>query len=368
MFHRRTLPLALLVLASLFVAPWLPRTFSQTCATCQNPGVDNSDRSSGDSTSSVDAKTPGTASASGTVGDNSWTIHSRVVEVTVSFAVTKGHKPVDDLTKQEVSVMDDDQPAAKISAFGHQSDLPLKLGLLVDTSDSVTNRFKFEQEASSRFLRAIVRPRMDQAFVMGFSEQMHLTQDYTDDWDKLAAGVSTLKANGTTALLDAVRASCEKLARAPESGPTVRILVLLSDGDDNASKSTLQQAIDTAQRSEVTIYSISVNDALTGTPGDHIMKELAKQTGGQVFWPGSAANTARAFGSVQKDMRNRYALAYQPANLQEDGRFHRIEIRAQRSNKKFHVYARKGYNATTSAPTTAVNCTRSLGAAGCNDE
>ena len=367
MFHRRTLLLAPLVLTSLLVPSGLPRVFSQTCATCQNPRVDDSDTSDVDTTSHTDSKAAAVATVPGRAGDNSWTIHSHVVEVTVSFAVTKGHKPIYDLTKQEVSVMDDDQPAVKISAFGHQSDLPLKLGLLIDTSDSVTNRFKFEQEASSRFLRAIVRPRMDRAFVMGFSEQMHLTQDYTDDWDKLATGVSTLRANGTTALLDAVRASCEKLAGAPESGPTVRILVLLSDGDDNASKSTLQQAIDTAQRSEVTIYTISVNDAMNGTPGDHVLKELAKQTGGQVFWPGSASNTARAFNSIQKDMRNRYALAYQPANLQEDGRFHHIEIRAQRSNKKFHVYARKGYNATASARTTAANCSRSLGAAGCSE-
>src|SRR5579864_3221808 len=98
--------------------------------------------------------------------DNNWTIHSRVVEITVSFVVTDGRKPIDDLTKEEIAVVDDNQPARKISAFGHQSDLPLNLALLIDTSDSVTTRFEFEQEAAGRFMRAIVRPKLDRAFVM----------------------------------------------------------------------------------------------------------------------------------------------------------------------------------------------------------
>src|SRR5215469_17758038 len=202
MFHRRTLLLAPLVLTSLLVPSGLPRVFSQTCATCQNPRVDDSDTSDVDTTSHADSKTAAVATVPGRAGDNSWTIHSRVVEVTVSFAVTKGHKPIYDLTKQEVSVMDDDQPAVKISAFGHQSDLPLKLGLLIDTSDSVTHRFKFEQQASTRFLQKMIRLEKDRAFVMGFSAESHLTQDYTDDGGKLAAGVSALNPDGETSMFD----------------------------------------------------------------------------------------------------------------------------------------------------------------------
>lgn len=274
-----------------------------------------------------------------------WTIRKRVDEVTVFFTATKGHKYIDDLTQDEVSVKDDNRPPARISAFGHQSDLPLRLGLLVDTSNSVHYRFRFEQEASSRFLEKIVRSEMDQAFVMGFSDRINLTQDYTDDPNKLAAGVKALRSDGGTALFDAVRRSCWKLSHAADNGPTARILVLLSDGEDNASKATLDQTIETAQREEVTIYTISTNNTGYTRPGDRVLKDLALQTGGQIFSPNSAKEMVKAFSAIEQEMRSRYALAYQPADLREDGRFHRIEIRAQKSNKKLHVHARKGYYA-----------------------
>jgi VWFA-related protein len=277
-----------------------------------------------------------------------WTIRKRVDEVTVFFTATKGRKYVDDLTPQEVSVKDDNRPAARISAFGHQSDLPLRLGLLIDTSNSVHYRFNFEQEASSRFLQKIVRSQVDRAFVMGFSDHLHITQDYTDDSDKLTRGVLALRADGGTALFDAVRTSCRKLSQASDQGPTARILVLLSDGDDNASKTTLAEAIEAAQRDEVTIYTISTNNSGYLRPGDKILKDLALQTGGQTFAPSSAKEMVKAFSAIEQEMRSRYALAYQPADLREDGRFHRIEIHAQRSNKKFRVHARKGYFAPTS--------------------
>jgi VWFA-related protein len=277
--------------------------------------------------------------------DNAWTIRKRVDEVTVFFTATKGHKFIDDLTAAEVSVTDDNRPPARISAFGHQRDLPLRLALLIDTSDSVQHRFNFEREAATRFLQKMVRPETDLAFVMGFSDETVLTQDYTDDTDKLASGVWALRSKGDTALFQAVRASCFKLGRATDHGLTARVLVLLSDGDDNASTSTLEQSIETAQREEVTIYSISTNHGHENGPGDKVLESLAVQTGGQIFLPNGAKDVVKAFLSIEHEMRSRYALAYQPADLREDGRFHRIEIRAQRFNKKLHVHARKGYYA-----------------------
>lgn len=276
---------------------------------------------------------------------DSWTIRKRVDEVMLFFTVTKGHKFVDDLTQQDVSVKDDNKPPAKVSAFGHQSDLPLRLGLLVDTSSSVQYRFSFEQEAASRFLRKIVRSQTDRAFVMGFTDSANLTQDYTGNPDELGRGISSLSSEGATALFDAVRASCSKLSGTTDQTPTARILVLLSDGDDNASKSTLKQAIETAQRAEVTIYTISTNNSSYSQPGDRILKDLAAQTGGQMFSRNNAKEMVKAFSAIEQEMRSRYALAYQPAELQEDGRFHRIEVKAHRLNEKFRVHARKGYYA-----------------------
>ena len=178
---------------------------------------------------------------------------------------------------------------------------------------------------------------------MGFSDHINLTQDYTDDTGRLAHGVSALRSDGGTALFDALREACRKLVDEDEGQPTARILVVLSDGDDNASKSTLEQVIETAQRMEVTIYTISTNNSGYLRPGDKILKDMAVQSGGQTFAPNSAKETVKAFASIEQEMRSRYMLSYQPSELLEDGRFRRIEILAQRSNHKFHVHARKGY-------------------------
>jgi Ca-activated chloride channel homolog len=341
LFRRRTSFAANFLLTVLVTSLCAHSVVAQNCPTCLESAAGVSGR--------LPANTSNSYSDLGSVFvgpadmGNPWIIRKRVNEVTVFFTATTGHKFVDDLSEQEVSVKDDNQPVAKISTFGHQSDLPLRLGVLIDTSDSVNYRFNFEREAASRFLQKIVRAERDQAFVMGFSDQMILTQDYTDNAEKLAKGVSALRSEGGTALFDAVRASCLKLARAPQHTPTARILVLLSDGDDNASKSTFEQTIETAQREEITIYTISTNNTVYSRPGDKVLKDLAVQTGGQAFSRYSAKETVKAFGSIEQEMRSRYALAYRPVDLQEDGRFHRIEIRAQRLNKKFHVHARKGY-------------------------
>jgi Ca-activated chloride channel homolog len=344
---RRSLVLSLLFTASITL--FCERAAqAQNCTTCFSSALGLSSGSAENTGKNFSESRPVFAGAAD-IGDP-WTIRRRVDEVTVFFTATKGHKFVDDLTAEEVSVKDDSKPPAKISAFGHQSDLPLRLGLVIDTSNSVHYRFSFEQEAASRFLRKIVRSEMDRAFVMGFSDHTSLTQDFTDNPDRLAGGVSALRSDGGTALFDAVLTSCWKLAKAEDQGPTARILVLISDGDDNASKSTLEQAIETAQREEVTIYSISTNNSGYIRAGDKILKDLAVQSGGQIFLPNSAKEMVKAFTAIEQEMRSRYALAYQPADLHEDGRFHRIEIKAQKFKKKLHVHARKGYYARLDMP------------------
>jgi Ca-activated chloride channel homolog len=340
-FRRRKSSASILLLtflATTFI--YLQSADAQNCATCLSSALGFTSTSTSNSVAVRDSVFVGAAD----LGDP-WIIRKRVDEVTVFFTATKGHKYVDDLTENEVSVKDDNHAPAKISAFGHQSDLPLRLGLLVDTSNSVHYRFSFEQEASSRFLQKIVRVQMDRAFVVGFSDHSKLVQDFTDSSEKLAHAISALRSDGGTAIFDAVRTSCRKLSHSADQGPTARILVLISDGDDNASKSSLEQAIETAQREEVTIYTISTNNSGYTRPGDRVLKDLALQTGGQTFSPNSAKEMVKAFSAIEDEMRSRYALAYQPADLHEDGRFHRIEIRAQKLNKKLHVHARKGYYA-----------------------
>jgi Ca-activated chloride channel homolog len=338
-----------LICGLLLTIVWVATTaaFAQDCTTCLTSRLPlESLPPSSSSHGFVDSNTVLLAPAGAA---DPWTIRKRVDEVTVFFTATKGHKYVDDLTEQDVMVKDDNKPVTKIAAFGHQSDLPLHLGLLVDTSNSVHYRFSFEQEASTRFLQKIVRQETDLAFVMGFSDHVVLSQDYTGDAERLAHGVSALHSDGATSLFDAVRIACWKLANGNESQAAARILVILSDGEDNSSKSTLEEAIAYAQREEVTIYTISTNNSSYLRPGDKILKNLALQSGGQMFAPSGPKEMVRAFSAIEEEMRSRYALAYQPSDFVADGRFRRIEIIAQRLRKKFHVHARKGYYAPVAA-------------------
>jgi Ca-activated chloride channel family protein len=339
-FHRRSLKVCFsrffpILVLILFQGP---APLAQDCAGCLGatlPGTLNSGT----------FNPPGTSYVSAGSTADPWTIRKRVDEVTVFFTVTNGHKFVDDITQADVNVTDDHKPPAKVSAFGHERDLPLRMGLLVDTSNSIHYRFRFEQEAASRFLRKIVRPQMDRAFVMGFSDHTNLTKDYSDDPEQLAAGVSALRSEGGTALYDAVRSACGKLASTGEDEPMARTMIVLSDGEDNASKAKLEQVIETAQRQEVTVYTISTNNSGTTRPGDKILKELALQTGGRMFSPNSARDVVKAFTSIEEEMRNRYALSYRPSDLRENGRYRPIEIIAHKLRKRFRVHARKGYYA-----------------------
>jgi VWFA-related protein len=279
-------------------------------------------------------------------GDNSerWVIRKRVNEVAVFFTVMEGHKFIPDLLETEVTVRDNGRLPAKVSAFRHQSDVPLRLGLLVDASDSVYDRLVFEEEASSAFLRNVIRPLSDQAFVMSFAGDIILGQDYTDRLDKLAQGVSGLRSRPMTALFDAVSTACSKLSEFDDEVSAARVLVVLSDGNDNASKNTLKQALDAAERGQVTIYTITTNSG-HARRGDRVLKHLAMQTGGRVFSSGTVRELAKSFSAIEEEMRSRYVLAYRPAEFHRDGRFHRIGISAMRGSTKFHVHARNGYYA-----------------------
>jgi VWFA-related protein len=249
-------------------------------------------------------------------GSDSWTFQKLVDEVTVSFSVADGRRFVQDVTQENIRVRDDHKPVVKILAFRHQRDVPLRLGLLVDTSASVNPRFRFEQQAATQFLHKIVRHGIDQAFVLGFADHAQITQDYSDDPGQLTAGVAALHNGGGTALFDAIRTACEKVSGAQDSEPVARVLVVLSDGDDNTSKTTLNQAINMAQIRDITIYTINTrgetadfsNLGLTAK-GDAAMKEIAEQTGGRSFRRMSSRELTRAFSAIDEETRNRYSLS-----------------------------------------------------------
>ena len=199
--------------------------------------------------------------------DPTATITKTVNEVNVVFTVTDRHgRYVKNLAKTDFSVLDDSKPSGQIRSFHAETDLPLQVGLMVDASNSVRDRFKFEQESAIEFLNQTVRPRYDKAFIVGFDVTPEVTQDFTDNTEALSRGVRALRPGGGTAMYRCAVFACrDKLLKAPRYGPVRRAIILLSDGDDNMSHVTREEAIEMALRAEVIVYSISTN--ITGAPG-----------------------------------------------------------------------------------------------------
>ena len=276
------------------------------------------------------------------------TFRARVDEVNVVFTVTDKHGHfIKNLTQNDFRVLDDNKPAASIRSFSSQTNLPLRVGLLVDASNSVRDRFRFEQESAIEFLNQIVRPKSDRAFVIGFDTTAEVTQDFTDSAELLSRGVRMLRPGGGTALYDAVYYACrDKLMKAQTAGPARRAIILLSDGEDNQSRVTREEAVEMAQRAEVIIYSISTNVSGVKLRGDKVLERLADATGGRAFFPFKIQDVANAFSEIQDELRSQYLLAYKPADLKPDGRYRSIDIVAE-NHKSLRVRARKGYFAPT---------------------
>jgi Ca-activated chloride channel homolog len=277
-----------------------------------------------------------------------WALRSTVNEVALFFSATDQGKSVTDLSQRDVTVHDDHKPPAAVLSFRSESDLPLRLGLLIDTSGSITQRFSFEQHAAVNFMDRVLTGKDDLAFVAGFSNSVVLARDFTPDLKELAHGINQLVPVGGTAIWDAVAFAAAKLAERQEGRPVARILVVISDGDDNSSNATLKQAIERAQRDEVIVYTVSTRysdaESQRNDPtGNRAMKVLAKLTGGVAFFPGSAGHLNRSLAELQQVIRSRYLISYRPALFKPDGHYRSIAIVAEKSGHRLKVNARKGY-------------------------
>jgi len=202
--------------------------------------------------------------------------------VNVVFTVTDKHGHyVKDLKKDNFKVVDDKKPPAEIRSFRAEANLPLEVGLLVDASNSVRDRFKFEQQAAVEFLNQTIRPKYDKAFVVGFDVTPEVTQDFTDNTELLSIGVRSLRPGGGTAMYDALYFACrDKLIKAQHVGPVRRAIILLTDGEDNQSHVTREEAIEMAQRADVIVYTISTNLSGAGHHGDKVLNALPMRPAG----------------------------------------------------------------------------------------
>jgi Ca-activated chloride channel homolog len=271
------------------------------------------------------------------------TIQKRVNEVNVLFiAMNKHGKFVRDLSQSDFNILDDHKPPQTIVNFTQQTDLPLQLGLLIDTSGSVHGRFQFEQDAAIGFLQRTIRAHFDHAFVTGFNSHSRVVQDFTDNVSLLAAGIQRLDNGGGTALYDAIYSSCKERLLKDDSDRTVRrALIVVSDGEDNQSEHSRAQAIEMAQRAQVIIYTISTDDSGLILKGDKILAQLADATGGRAFFPFKMKDIKSSFSAIEDELRSQYVVSYHPADFDADGRYRSIEITSLK--KDLQVRARRGY-------------------------
>jgi VWFA-related protein len=259
------------------------------------------------------------------------------------FSVSDKHgKPVRDLSKDQFLIFDNGKPPKQIVAFEAQSDVPLRIGLVIDASNSMRENMHFVQQALVPFVQKL-RPGSDKSFVLTFNEALNLQADLTNDQSKLAEGIGRIHAGGATSMWDAVYYACrDKLMKEQAPVSVRRAIVLISDGDDNQSHVTAKEAIQEAERAAVTLYVLSPKEDWSPyTDGDHNVKMLAEATGGLVFSASSLKAMNARLDEVANDLRSQYSVSYVPDAFEHDGQFRSTKI--ETVDKKLKVHASKGY-------------------------
>jgi Ca-activated chloride channel family protein len=299
-------------------------------------------------------------------------IISNVNLVEVLFSVvTKRQKLITDMNQQDFKVFDDGVEQ-EITSFSQPTDLPLRIGMVLDTSNSIRERLQFEQDAAINFLFNALRRNKDQAFLMTFDDGAQIIKDFTGDTGDLRDTILKQRAGGGTSLYDAVYAASDHLLKHSPLPPgpnsdVRRVLVVISDGDDNSSNRSRGESVEMSQRAGVIIYSISTSTDWVSaedekdpskrierkylkTEGDQVLDQLALETGGRSFFPLKVDDLGQSFLDIGDELRHQYALAYSPAGRAPDGKYHTIKIQTDR--KDVIVRARKGYYSIP-IPTTA---------------
>jgi VWFA-related protein len=316
---------------------------------------------------------PATKATDQAAGQNATTTQRvRVAEVDMLLSVVnRKQKFIVDLEQKDFRLLEDNHEQ-EIKFFSRQLDLPLRLGLLMDTSNSIRPRLQFEKEAATNFVSNTLRKDRDEMFIMTFDSEPQVVMNYTNDAEKLRLTIDAQHAGGGTALYDAMLKASDLLANAPppKSGPQEvhRVLVVISDGDDNLSSHTRTDAIDALARAGIQVYTISTSvqwitpeesndpkqkfDRKWGyTDGDQVLQKFADETGGRAFFPYHVDDVLQDFQDIGVEIRSQYLLGYIPSNGLTDGKYRKVKIEVP-GHKELEVRSRKGYYAV--APSAGV--------------
>ncbi len=318
-----------------------------------------------DSASQPPPAHPSTASQEPGPDESLQTFKAQVNVVNLFFNVKDKHGMlIPNLTKNDFQVFEDGQPQT-IKYFSAESNQPLTLGILIDTSPSQMHVLPIEQQSCTEFLHNVLRPK-DLAFLINFDSDIDLDQDFTSNPSQLAHALDKLEINGgasggglpglgggpvpnahprSTALYDAVfLAADEKLKN--EVGR--KAMIVFTDGEDEGSRVRIKEAIEAAQKSDSICYVILIADrgfyGGMGYSGDVSMKKLAEETGGRVIEVGNKQEKLKqAFDQIQNELRSQYNIGYTPSNNKLDGSYRKVQIKANGDGLK--IQARQGYYA-----------------------
>jgi VWFA-related protein len=341
----------LIALAAMFLATASAASLSAQTAsgqpapgTAQKPAPAQSPQNAQQNTIQPAPPAPAQTDQNGAPSDvGTPTIVTHVNEVSLIFTVNDRHGHyIPNLNQSDFALLDDQKAPARVNSFHQQINLPLRVGILIDTSSSIRSRFQFEQQSATEFLLQVLRAKNDRAFVMGFDVTPTVTADWTNDQDALETGIDKLRPEGGTALFDALYVACrDKLLteRGPE--PVRKAIILVSDGEDNQSRVYMPEAIKECERAETIIYAISTNWTPSRGEGDKVLDELSSQTGGETFYPPSVEEMATSFKDIEEELRSQYALVYTPADFKTDGAFRTIYLYCY--DRRYQVRAKKGY-------------------------
>jgi Ca-activated chloride channel homolog len=270
------------------------------------------------------------------------------VPLSVSVSDNKG-KIITNLKREDFKVYEDDQ-LQTVRAFSRETDLPLSIVLLVDASGSVVDKVKFEQAAATDFFFNTIKRKKDRAAVVSFDSVPTLLSNdtpdgFNDEPERLADAVKKIHAAGSSSVYDAIYRSVEKLL-ALEQGERRKLIVLISDGDDNSSRFSLTESLDLAQRHDVTIYAISTNKtsetkSADKNRGDDAIKKLVDETGGKAYFPLKLDDLASDFQKIGDELRSQYVLSYTPTNSILDGTYRKVRV--EMVDKKYKARTRQGY-------------------------
>src|SRR5437588_12997280 len=288
-------------------------------------------------------------------------INIRRVRLPITVTDKKGLF-VPGLTQRDFVVLEDKVPQQIDSFTSEESNnLPLYVGVLMDTSPSTAGKLKFEQESAMNFIQTVVRPRKDRVLFATFDDQVTLRQDFTDRLELLDRAVYAIKKTGEkTALYDAIWQFCDQKMRSAQGR---RALVIITDGVDTYSRADIHDAIDIAQRTETTIFAISTKAGLSGSvPGveageikdkpDKDLDRMCDETGGAAFFTGDMLALERAFTKIAKELQTQYLITYRPTNDRYDGGYRRVEVKLAAGHENMKLRTKRGYKAINDSLTT----------------